>query len=382
MIANYHENRYCCNLDWLSYSVLTDTVDPEIMCPPGLRIELCQGNNIFQYRALVFDGRGAKYLTLLWHPYSKVLQPNIMTVQVANEFLYLSGQGVKWSFDDVCKIVDCSFNAISRFDVCLDFEASEKRLEFLKHLNSGHYYAQRKSEGSTWWHAVESGVAVKNQLHCLSWGSKQSEIKVKIYHKSREIGMLAEKPEPDKPWISEEWKQNNMNEKAVWRIEFSFQGSGQLRWKGKCISIDMIADESWLLGVFLESYHNRFVTRVNQGRREGHKNNDTRVWLLDLPPKSSELRWQQVVGKDYNVPASITLLRSMMRQLDNPVISAHRPTFETYATAILDIVREHRLDAYFLRTYEKPADEYFEEMSTEIGIGIRKTSPSPRWLMD
>ena len=48
----------------------------------------------------------------------------------------------------------------------------------------------------------------KKQLHCLSFGSQKSEIKVKIYNKSREQGLLlpstidkngvVKEPEPEK----------------------------------------------------------------------------------------------------------------------------------------------------------------------------------------
>lgn len=372
------QQKYCLNCDWLQFSVLTNELDPEIICPENLRIEICQGNNIFEHRALVFDGRGAKYLTLLWKPYSKVLPPNLMTVQVANEFLYLpNGMGIKWAWDDVQKIVDCTFNAVGRLDICIDYEGNEDRTEFLRHLNSGHYYAQGKHEGSTWWH--DKGT--KKELHCLSWGSKKSEIKVKIYHKSREQG-LTNGDQPDKPWIIEEWKQCGMNTKNVWRLEFSMCGAGQLRYKRQPLTLDMIMSEEWQLGVLLEMYAHRFICRINQGKRNGHHNDDTRVYLLDLPTATSQLKWAEPKANDYEIPASITLLRSMMRQIDNPCIMCHKPTFETYATAILDIIHDHKLDGYFTRTYEQEPQEYFNSLWQNVGAGIHKTAPSPAILMD
>lgn len=378
MYFNYNSNTYTCNLDWLQYSVHLAETDPTILCPEGYRLEICQGNNIFEHRAIVYDQRGGKFLTLLWSPYSKVLPANLMTCQVANEYLYLSGEGVKWSFEVLQQIVDCTFNAIGRVDICLDWVADDDRLRFLKHLNSGHYYAQRKAEGSTWWHEVGNS----KQVHCLTWGSQKSEIKVKIYNKSREQGVLNDTAEPEKPWIINEWKEAGMDVSKVWRLEFSIAGAGQLRWNGEAISLEQLQDESWLLQVLLECYTNRFVTRINQGHRNGHHNDDARVWLLDLPAKTSHLKWADPKGQNYDLPAAITLLRSMMRQIDNPVVMAHRPTFNTYATAILDIVRDHRLDGYFLRTYEKAADDYFGELSEFVGVGIQHTAPSPRKLMD
>lgn len=382
MYFTYKKNRYCVNLDWLQYSVHLHEPEPEILCPEGYRIELCQGNNIFEHRALVFDSRGAKYLTLLWKPYSKVLPSNLMTVQVANEYLYLmSGEGVKWSFRDVQQIVDCTFNAIGRIDICVDWEGSSERDEFLRHLNSGHYYAQHKSEGSNWWHEVEKDGHKRKQLHCLTWGSQKSEIKVKVYHKSREQGLIGG-DEPEKPWIVREWKANEMDIRNVWRLEFSLSGAGQLRYKGQPITLDNVASEQWCLDVLCELYHNRFVTRINQGRRQGHHNNDSRVYLFPFPTRSAGLAWADPKDRDYELPASITLLRSMMRQIDNPAVMASKLTFEEYATTILHIIQNHKLDGYFIRTYEQCPDEYFNNLWLNVGGGLRSCTPSPSRLMD
>lgn len=382
MYFTFKNDRFCVNCDWLQYSVHLREPEPDILCPDGYRIELCQGNNIFEHRALVFDGRGAKYLTLLWKPFSKVLPSNLMTVQVANEYLYLDGgAGVLWSFQDLQKIVDCTFNAIGRVDICCDFEGSQKRTQFINHLNSGHYYAQHKTEGSSWWHEVGANNSSKKQLHCLTWGSKKSEIKVKLYHKSREQGLI-NSDEAEKPWIVQQWKCNNMDIHNVWRLEFSLSGAGQLRWKGQMLTLKDIADEEWLLDVFCVLYNSRFVTRINQGRRNGHHNNDERVFLFPMPKRAAGLKWADPKGQDYELPAAIVLLRAMMRQIDNPAIMAARPTFNDYATTILNLIDNHHLSGYFIRTYEQEPEQYFNALWENVGGGIRHTTPSPARLMD
>lgn len=382
MYFQYHDATYCLNIDWLQYSVHLITTEPEIICPDGMRIEICQGNNIFEYRALVYDARGAKYMTLLWKPYSSVLPSNLMTVQVANEFLYLNGQGVLWSFQDLQKIVDCTFNAIGRVDICVDWQSTPTRVEFLKHLNSAHYYVQGKREGSTWWHEVSSKSHYHKQLHALTWGSQTSEIKVKTYHKSREQG-LVDNPngQPDKPWIVNEWKVAGMDVTDVWRLEFSLSGAGQLRYKGKPISLENVSDNQWIVDVFFELYHHRFVTRINQGRRNGHHNDDARVYLLDLPLRSRQLKWAEAKGDDYELPAAIELLRSMMRQIDNPIVMASKVTFEDYANTIANIVNDYRLDGYFLRTWRQDCQSYLNEMYTNVGGGLKTIAANPRKLM-
>lgn len=384
MYFNYNNNTYCVNIDWLQYSVRLNEECPELLCPEGYRLEICQGNNIFEHRAIVFDGRGSKVMTLLWKPYSKVIAPNIMTVQVANEYLYLSGgAGVKWSMDILKDIVECTFNAVGRFDVCIDWESSERRTAFLNHLNSSHYYVQGKHEGATWWHEVNSGQNHRKQLHCLNWGSSASEIKVKIYNKSREQGLI-DNPQatPEKPWIVQEWRLAGMDVTKVWRLEFSMSGAGQLRYKGEPLTLDNMADETWIMNVLFDMYQHRFVTRINQGRRQGHKNNDERIHLLNLPARPNILSWASPTGRDYELPPAITLLRSMMRQIDNPAVMSARPTFNDYATTIINIIDNYKLHGYFVRTYERDPEDYFNDLWQNVGQGLRHTTPSPRMLMD
>lgn len=379
MYFQYKDHAFTCNCDWLQYSVRLKDPDRELVCPEGFRVELTQGNNIFSRRALVFDLDGRKVLTLLWKPYSSVIQGDIMTCQVANELLYT--HGIQAADTLLHEIAECDFNAVGRIDVCLDFEADEAQLQFLRHLNSHHYYAERKSEGSVWWHTTTENGFNKKQLHCLSWGSPTSEIKVKIYHKSREQGLVGGET-PEKPWIVDEWKEIGMDVTKVWRIEFSMQGAGQLRYNGQPITLDNVTDNEWLLGVFLDMYHHRFVTRINSGKRSGHHNNDRRVYLVNLPARTTHLTWAEPRGDDHEVSAAITLLRSMMRQIDNPVVLCDKTLFRYYTTTLRDLIHRGRLEGYFAAMTNVSAAEYFTDLETKIGGGVVEHIASPALLFD
>lgn len=384
MIITHKSINYTINVDWLQFSVLLHRADDELKCPEDMRLELLQGNNIFERRAMLFSGDGEKIMTLLWKPYSKVLSPLLMTCQIDNHLLYISG-AIKMAYELLAEMVECTFNSVGRFDLCIDFVASEQHIQFMKHLNSGHYYVQGKKEGSVWWHETTKDNFAHKEMHCLSWGSKKSEIKVKIYNKSREQGVLnptSKIDDAEKPYIVAEWEEAAMDIHRVWRLEFSFCTSGQLQFENKAITLEMIDSREFIIDTLLTCLDKRFVCRINQGRRQGHKNNDRRVWLLNLPPRRAKLNW--AAGSDYEgeLPASIKLLRSMMTQLDNPCLMCHRPTFETYATAIMDIVRDHKLDGYFKRTWEADCETYFNERWQEIGTGTHKTIASPKKLME
>ena len=375
----FENNGFCLNCDWLQYSVLTDSEEPEIICPDGYRLEIAQGNNIFENRALLFNGNGEKVLTLLWKPYSSVLNKRLMTVQVANKFLY-TGM-IRKNFELVRQIVACSFNSVGRFDICLDFEANEDFLEAVKHLNSGHYYVQHKTEGSSWWHEVNKDNFKHKQTHCLTWGSPNSEIKVKLYHKSREQGLIGGDT-PEKPWIVEEWEEAHFDKKNVWRLEFSLAGAGQLRWEKQLITLEMIENESWLRRVFFSLYHKRFVCRINQGKRQGHKNNDTRIYLIKLPLDGENLTWYEAPNLKSESKPAIELLRSLMRQVDNSAVMASKLMFESYGKMICEVIENYGLENYFKAVFEKDYTDYLAELYDKSGSGVYNMNLKPSRFFD
>lgn len=375
----YENNGFCLNCDWLQYSVLTDSEEPEIICPDGYRLEIAQGNNIFENRALLFNNNGEKVLTLLWKPYSSVLNKRLMTVQVANKFLY-TGM-ISKNFELVRQIVACSFNSVGRFDICLDFEANDEFIEAVKHLNSGHYYVQHKTEGSSWWHEVNKDNFKHKQTHCLTWGSPNSEIKVKLYHKSREQGLIGGDT-PEKPWIVEEWEEAHFDKKNVWRLEFSLAGAGQLRWEKQLITLEMIENESWLRRVFFSLYHKRFVCRINQGKRQGHKNNDTRIYLVRLPIDGENLTWYEAPNLKSESKPAIELLRSLMRQVDNSAVMASKMMFESYGKMICEVIENYGLENYFKAVFEKDYTDYLAELYDKSGSGVYTMNLKPSRFFD
>lgn len=379
MTASYQTDSYCINLDWLQFSVHLTSATPEIICPDGYRLELCQGNNIFENRALVFNSAGEKVLTLLWTPYSSVLPQNLMTCQVANEYLYYNGHGIGWAWNLLQEIVDCTFNAIGRVDICIDFQGNEERTRFITNLATSQYYVQARKEGSTWWHELSDG---KKQTHCLTWGSQKTEIKVKLYHKSREQGVMdGNADNASKPWIVQEWQSAKLDITNVWRLEFSLSGVGQLRWNGQAITLEQLQDNGWVTQVLCELYHSRFVTRANKGLRKGHKNRDPRVFIIPLPERASHLKWQDAKLEHKDLPAAITLLRSMMRQIDNPAVVAAKPVFEYYANTIANVIRDYALEGYFRRTWQQDSASFFANMYDQAGQGTHTTIASPERLM-
>lgn len=367
------------NCDWLQYSVMLAEDEPNFICPENFRLEVLQGNNIFRNRIIVWDDKGRKWLTLLWSPYSQRLNKRIMTVQVANELLY--GYAINLSFRLLQQIVCCTFNSLGRVDVCADFLMDSYKYEVLKHLNSGHYYVQAKSEGSTWWHKqneVKDGRAFwQNHMHCQTWGSNKSQIKVKCYYKSREQGMLTENSEPEKPWIVQMWRDAGWDVTNVWRLEFSISKASKARHSNNSIKLEQVSSSEWLTHLFYQLYGGRFVVRQNSGHRQEKKNGDRVIPFLELPAEDSLFRWS--VGDNQRPPVSdaVKSLRILMLQTQSMPIICNSQTAECLATAVMSLVESHRLDTYFHNHYGQSVGEWAQSYVEQSGGGIHAVDGHP-----
>lgn len=375
MLFTYKECNYCIACDWLQYSVrLSQPNDVKFNCPDGFRLELLQGNNIFRNRAILWRGDGTKYLTLLWSPYSRKIKADIMTVQVANSLLYQSG--IMVSFRLLQSMVPCYFNSMGRIDICIDYELDDFRAKLIRGLYEHEYYVQGKREGADWWHLSNGGVGAFP--HCLNWGKPSSEIKVKTYFKSRELGVTKDRI-GDKPYISAAWVDAGFDVEKVWRLEFSLNSAGQLQWLGKKIQLEDVSNSSWLLDVFLSLYNKRFVVRYDGGGRTGHKNNDKVVKLLNLPETSNLLRWSE--GSNDNerfVPNSrISAIRKVVNVIDSDICRPSREVFEVMADTLYRLLDERGMRSYFSHAYGCDVDEWISERWEKCGEGVTEVIAEP-----
>lgn len=387
MVFEYKERKYCINCDWLQYSALLTEDNPMLNNPQGFRIEKVQGNNVFKHRALVYDSIGRKWLTLLWCPFSSRINPRIMTVQVGNEFLY--GGVIHESFRLLQSVVDCTFNSMGRIDLCCDFECDNEQLKLLNGINDGSFYIQGKKEGSVWWHAINGGRGFfDKQVHCLTFGSPSSEIKLKIYCKARELGLTGSSDgrqsdeDEHKPYIIEEWKSIGMKPKKVWRIEFSLSGANQLRSDKHALTLDNVASSEWQMQTFFDLYFNRCVIRKNQGRKVGHKNLDERLYLVDLPKKGNHLKWFEGNPPSPSNCHAIPIVRSMMNKITEPAVMANDEVYTSYASTIETLVVRNGLSNWFRNRFGDDCHTYFENLYLNVGSQVVEDYVDARKFFD
>lgn len=366
---------YMFNIDWLSYNVRLLEPEPELVCPEGYRLELLPGNNIFKNRLILRDEGGAKILTCLWCPFSRVIDKRTMTVQVANRLLYESG--IKPSFELLQQVVDCEFNTCSRIDFCCDFVGDGRILSIVRKLNSGAMYVEGKREGSVFWHETDYNNNKSKFPHCLSWGSKTTQIKVKLYNKSREQNLTITGGTPDKPYIVEEWQLAGVDITKVWRLEFSLTSAGLMTFDGYLITLDMVDNPTWFVGIFMKWLNTRFVIRKNQGKRKGHHNNDEIVEFLPLKLHKLDLMRKPVLEHRYPDADQVTSLRKLLILLEQPTAQSSIIVFDSIAESVLSIVSVAHLDYYCEQKLGKPIGQYLNDMRERVGGGINVLTPAP-----
>lgn len=378
MLFKYKKKNYALFIDWLSFSVTMLRPDDELNCPDGYRLENYDGNNIFKKRAILFDNQGTKLITMLWQPHSTLLSKNLMTVQFSNEVLYFERE--RECIKLLHQVCEHMFNSFSRLDVCLDFQVNDTQSAIIRKLFNGSMYVQGKSEGSIFWHESEYKGIKSRAPHCLSWGAPTSKIRCKLYNKSREQNLLSEDKEPEKPYIVDIWKSAGFDILRMWRLEFSLTSTGQMQWANKNITWNEYFDCNWWYMLFLSLYTNRFIVRKNEGKRDGHKNNDRIVNFIDLPTMSRELKWKKSEDPESR-PEVVSAIRRAMRELESPICQSSCYIFDAQSAALRRLVEHTGMGAWFLVRYGMSVNKYCDEIGKNVGAGSFKVGlkPSMSW---
>lgn len=370
---------YAVNVDWLQYSVILKSRTPELYCPDGYRLEILQGNNIFKNRWILYNSGGTKIATALWTPFSSVLDEFVATVQIANIWLY-DPYGIEYAHRLVQDVWDCTFNSVGRFDVCCDFSATDRQMSIIRKLSSNAMYLGKKGEGSIFWHnrAVGDEKHVVREPHCLSWGSKHSEIKCKLYWKSRELGLVGQKndngnsfiPECDKEYIVEEWRKCGFDVLRVWRLEFSMCSTGQMMFDGKLVTWRDLCSGEWHAKVFSALYNSRWDIRKNQGRRTKSHNKDEAVQLFVFEYDKLQMKWKE--PKEERLPDGevISTLRKLLRELESPAVIGNQNVFGSMCEAIREIVMLNGMGTWCARKLPRGLEGYFDDVWNHVGGGV------------
>lgn len=359
------------SLDWLAFSVTLALTERErivghaiLSCPTGYQLLECKhGTPQYKRRYILQTDGGDKVLTLLLEPHSAIIHPHDMYVEVANSILY-TPRGAKPILELLAQIHQFSFHSLSRIDVACDFQPTADQMSVIRGLQDLSLYAQGKREGAQFhdYHRPADGGRVERVARCISWGSKQSSVKWKLYNKSLEITEIDTQGRAwcNKPYIPARWAEEGMTAQGVWRLEVSLTGASSFDWRGDKMGWQLIERDLWHYW-----YWDMVATRFTIRRNEGHqcRKNDTIVPLLDIPDVDHYRLRERVADSEQHTTEHAATLRACVKELERPEVAYSAQWRDLWLRTTAEVIERGHLEGYFLRTFGEP----FEEWACRIG---------------
>lgn len=356
------------NCDWVSFScamILTEwerTHGAIMQQPAGYKlVQQKVGTNLFKRRAILFNEMGDKVITILWQPFSSVIHPDTLFVEIANRYLYTGFQNIPQLIQEIHPHV---FASLSRLDICTDFNPTKSQTAVIDMLQSGKAYIQGKREGAMF-HNYQQASYVERMPKQLNWGSPQTLIKFKLYNKTLEIHSQDSKGRVwcNKPYIESMWLLNGLRADNVWRLEVSIMSSSTQQWRGTRLDWTTTQETNYT-PLFYDLVATRFVVRKN----EGHKNKryDTILPFLDIPNcHHYRLKKADPHEEQKHTDHAVTL-RNLMKELERPEIQCNRTLANTLISSVAILLDTAKLHGYFLRSmgvdFDKWQENYFQNL--------------------
>lgn len=350
--------------DWYSVSVKME--HEPTSAPIGHQwVDYDGGTNVWKKRMVLLNERGDKVATFLYSPKSTTINKDAGLIEVANEWLY-HGLGAVGVIDRLHKVCPFHVTGISRLDLCLDFVPTDTQYEIIRGLSSGKYYVTGKRNRTQfcsisnpkWMPQQYQGIEIP---HCQSWGHKTSDVKWKLYYKSKELRDAVGGGWFSKPYIVDQWRQVNFDENNVWRLEVSIKHCNKLMWNGNIIDEScLLADDVFILR---DLYTQRFIIRKNEGHKD--KSNDSKVQFLPLTGFRNRIRCKQYdeLDEDERHVGRISLLRKLVNAMDVEEIRYDAVSRDAVIAHVRSIVKRDGLQRYFAAMVGKTLEEWVYEIT-------------------
>lgn len=363
------EQKCLLNTDWMGLSLYLDT--PLKEPPHGYLWRTYEnGTNVWKMRRILYTDRGDKVLTLLSDPKSSLIDPRAALLEIENEWLY-HGIGVRGILQLLRRMCIFSVRGMSRMDLAIDFVPSPEQFAIIDALGRNELRVQGRSNWVPWW-SVNHSEWMPAQYrgrpipHQISWGHKTTDVKWKVYYKSKDLKDAAHGMGWDKPYIVDQWREAGFDEYNVWRLEVSIKNCNSLVWNGNKLTLDVWGNNT--VAIARDLYTSRFVVRRNQGHKD--KSNDDIVDFL--PIKGLNLiRCATYEGERVH-NGRVALLRQLVKALDDEQVLIDAPSREGVLNHIADIIRRDNLSNYF----KGMVGEYFDVWADYIRQQADAATPS------
>lgn len=198
-------------------------------------------------------------------PYSEIIPKDAVIVKFTNRILYEPDWQTYVTF--VCDMLHLKINAISRIDICADFNKFKNGLEpstFIKRFLNDELVRLRKTKFTVM--GEQRGMQHYSYLRI---GDRNSEVSAYLYNKTLELQEVK-----NKPWIRQNWAVNGLDdEHDVWRLEFSLRNK-QMKYvllKDDIefrLDLDFIKTNGILENIYDCCYNRYWDFRINDGQKK------------------------------------------------------------------------------------------------------------------
>lgn len=351
------------NVDWLALTIRLEKPPKwdAVSDPEGMKFRVLGNTAVWLEHVIVCTEYGDKVATILTHPRNaKMFEPNVGLLEIANEWLY-HGWGWRYIIYRIRQVLPFEVVGISRADLCADFNPTPLQRSVIMGFFRDEYYVAGKRSGVDFWSQGQSSD-IANKLapwtrnvklpHQQSWGHKTSEVKWKLYYKTREL--LEEK---DKPYIRDRWEEEGLDIADVWRLEVSIHYPHRLLLHNQPVSYELFNTE-WL-SLLRSLYQTRFQVHRNEHHKD--KSNDTAIdFIPTLSLGGVDLRCREPIAKSQRY-GRITLLRKLVKSMEDEAVLMNDTAREGVLWLVNSIVEEDRLDEYFRAMVDKDIAEWIED---------------------
>ena len=344
------------SVDWLA---LTLRLNSRIgSAPSGHTWAFYSGTNVWNSRWCLYNDYGEKVFTILFQPKSGVIASNCALFEVANEWLY-HGLGITGVVGLLRQCCDFDILGISRFDLAADFNPTKRQAGVIKRLARGDYYVQKKQNRLPWYHSMtESWVPEmwRGEVpYDQSWGHKTTDIKWKLYYKTKELRDNAGGSTYDKPYIVDMWRDVGLEESNVWRLEVAVHNANRFDFKGERLTFERLMHSG--SDLFQALYTSRFTIRLRQGHAD--RSNDRIIPFLPVGAIRGQFKCRpSETIAEHN--GSLTLLRHLTSDIMTEQVLLNEPVRESLLSTIEVILERDGLHRYFRSLVEMDFDDWVE----------------------
>lgn len=366
------DNLIPLSVDWLALSLRLEAMP--VGCPEGHRWAYYTQTNVWASRWALFNEFGDKVFTLLFQPRQSILHPRTALLEVANEWLY-HGIGFGGVLSLLGQCVRFRVTGISRLDLAADFNPDEHQEEVIRSLADGRMYVGNKRNRVPWFSTIHDAALPTRWQgetpHSHTWGHKTTDVRWKLYYKTKELRDAAGGKGFDKPYIVDMWKEYGLNVTDVWRLEVSVHNCNNFNFMGDKLTYERFCKSG------SDLYQALYTSRFQVHRNEGHKDrsNDSEVEFLPVGRLSGAFKVRRSEAlTEHN--GRLTLLRHMYHDIMEEQVLISDVAREAVLDAMEQIIEEDRFHRYFVAMAGQSFEEWREWLRVKAYyFGVENLKP-------